>query len=200
MQLKLEDSLISRLTKVLFCSGEKEIYDSVLEQQKEQKEFQHLIPIARDLYQTNDIEIDDFPNFSEALGDLGKDGGVWVSAWVWVPVEQSEKDDEVCDLGMHTCEEVAGTMDGKTFCEKAQAGRNLMIDITTYLSAIGFSDPDSVGESEYRAVYDTIHDGLAEVPPEERLEMVLAMLEQFEKIAHCEIHLLKKARKEKQNA
>lgn len=48
---------------------------------------------ARDNYETDDVEIDDMPLFSEGSG------GVWVSAWVWVSNlaagEDGEDDEDV---------------------------------------------------------------------------------------------------------
>ncbi len=43
---------------------------------------------ARDLYQTEDCEIDDDPKFSDCR-DEGE-GGVWVAAWVWVATAETE--------------------------------------------------------------------------------------------------------------
>ena len=69
-----------------------------------------------------------------------------------------------------------------------------MIDITTYMAEIGFYAPEDVGESEYRAIYDCIHDGLHGVEEDELLDHTLAMLKQFEDIAGQEIKRLKSAR------
>jgi len=43
------------------------------------------IEAARSNYASDDIEIDDLPMVAETA-----DGGVWVSAWVWVPLEQDD--------------------------------------------------------------------------------------------------------------
>lgn len=50
-----------------------------------QAEFPGHIAQARESYASDDVEIDDAPEVSEA------DNGVWVAAWVWV------RDDEVTD-------------------------------------------------------------------------------------------------------
>lgn len=41
------------------------------------------------------------------------------------------------------------------------------------------SDPDTVCQSEYRAIYDCIRDALQDAPEDERLEIALAMLKEF---------------------
>jgi hypothetical protein len=41
-----------------------------------------LINKARDLYQTDDVEIDDLEVKTSVA-----EGGTWVAAWVWVPEE-----------------------------------------------------------------------------------------------------------------
>ncbi len=43
-----------------------------------------LITAARNEYQTDDVEIDDFPFLSPT------DNGTWVSAWVWVANPEDE--------------------------------------------------------------------------------------------------------------
>ena len=47
-----------------------------------------------------------------------------------------------------------------------------------------FPDPDKVGQSEYRAIYECIADGLADTPPEEQVQMAHSMLEEFHNWAH----------------
>jgi len=42
-----------------------------------------------------------------------------------------------------------------------------------------FPNPDKVGESEYRAVYDHLKDFLADCPEDERMEMCETILEEF---------------------
>lgn len=42
---------------------------------------------AREMYESDDIEIDDDPEV--ALGPEGE--GAWVAAWVWVPAEGSDE-------------------------------------------------------------------------------------------------------------
>jgi hypothetical protein len=44
------------------------------------------IAAARDMYASDDVEIDDNPKLSHA------DDGVWVAAWVWVSREDAEHD------------------------------------------------------------------------------------------------------------
>lgn len=39
------------------------------------------VTMARRIYETNNIEIDEYPQVSVA------DNGVWVQAWVWLPKE-----------------------------------------------------------------------------------------------------------------
>jgi hypothetical protein len=43
---------------------------------------------AAELYAGNDIEIDDVAYLSEG------DGGTWVSAWVWMPCDSSDEENE----------------------------------------------------------------------------------------------------------
>jgi hypothetical protein len=55
-----------------------------------------LIAKARDIYQTNDCEIDAVALFSNA-----QPAGCWVSAWVWVSAEElpllAQKEQEDCN-------------------------------------------------------------------------------------------------------
>lgn len=46
--------------------------------------LQLIVDQARDIYGTDDVEIDDQPVLSVA------DGGVWVSAWVWVETPEGD--------------------------------------------------------------------------------------------------------------
>lgn len=43
-----------------------------------------------------------------------------------------------------------------------------------------FTDPDHIGESEYRTIYDFCADALADAEPGTEIEFVVAILEQFE--------------------
>lgn len=47
------------------------------------------IEAARNNHCSDDVEIDDVPTLS--IGDEG----VWVSAWVWVPIETEDEDEEL---------------------------------------------------------------------------------------------------------
>ncbi len=49
------------------------------------KDHEETIETARKSYCTDDVEIDDDPMVS-----IGEDG-VWVGAWVWVPLEKQER-------------------------------------------------------------------------------------------------------------
>lgn len=51
------------------------------------------IQAARDNYASDDIEIDDTPLLSPG------EGGVWVSAWVWVPTADDEDDNDSTNAG-----------------------------------------------------------------------------------------------------
>ena len=58
-----------------------------------------------------------------------------------------------------------------------------MTTIAERLEMWGFADPDDVGESEYRAIYDTIADGLTsqdeDDPDASPSELADAMLQSF---------------------
>lgn len=54
---------------------------------KANEDFSDAISDAHSQYANDDVEIDAFPLISEA------DKGVWVSAWVWVPLPEKEIDD-----------------------------------------------------------------------------------------------------------
>lgn len=43
-----------------------------------------------------------------------------------------------------------------------------------------FPDPDNVGQMEYRAIHDHIKEVLDDCPEEERFELAIGMLEEFE--------------------
>lgn len=59
--------------------------DALLKQmEQERKDHAGLVEKAIDTHVTDDVEIDEFPLLSVA------DEGVWVSAWVWVPRDESE--------------------------------------------------------------------------------------------------------------
>jgi len=50
---------------------------------------QAYIKAARDLWETDELEIDDHPRVS-----LGGDAGAWVSAWVWVQDAEAGLEDD----------------------------------------------------------------------------------------------------------
>ena len=54
----------------------------------EAKAYADVIEEARDTYCNEEIEIDDEPDLSIA------DGGVWVSAWVWVQTFNEDEEEE----------------------------------------------------------------------------------------------------------
>lgn len=41
-------------------------------------------------------------------------------------------------------------------------------------------DPDKIGQCEYRVIYDALKDTLEDCPKEERMELAIAMLDEFE--------------------
>lgn len=41
-------------------------------------------------------------------------------------------------------------------------------------------DPDDVGQSEYRTIYETLRDTLRDCPEEERFDLAVSMLDEFE--------------------
>ena len=53
-----------------------------------------------------------------------------------------------------------------------------------------FQDPDHVGQSEYWAIYETVHDGAEIVDPDkpldrEQFNQILGILGEFEAVARC---------------
>jgi len=61
------------------------------ESAQERLDHEETIAAARNNYCTEDIEIDDEPMVS--IGDEG----VWVAAWVWVPIESEEGESDADD-------------------------------------------------------------------------------------------------------
>lgn len=56
-----------------------------------------------------------------------------------------------------------------------------------------FPDPDTVGQSEYRAIHTCIGDALDDCPEEERMDLALGMLKEFKAWAKSMRKTLKKA-------
>lgn len=57
------------------------------ETDQERRDFPDILKQARGLHASDEVEIDDDPFLSIA------DEGVWVSAWVWVPKQDTEDDE-----------------------------------------------------------------------------------------------------------
>lgn len=76
--------------------------------------FQWAIDEARDMYanDTDDIEIDDGAEVSDAREVPDGDGGVWVQAWVWVPADRCpvQTTPPLCECGRET--HLCATADG----------------------------------------------------------------------------------------
>ncbi|TBR75368.1 MAG: hypothetical protein EPN64_13070 [Burkholderiaceae bacterium] len=78
--------------KVVACweSGDlaaavRELSKQLREIREEREAHEETIATARKTHANDDLEIDDEPMISEG------DDGVWVSAWVWVPIEKEER-------------------------------------------------------------------------------------------------------------
>lgn len=55
-----------------------------------------------------------------------------------------------------------------------------------------YTDPDVVGEAEYRAIYDLLASTLADCPPDERVDLCRRMLQEFRDAADSMLHILDK--------
>lgn len=58
-------------------------------------------------------------------------------------------------------------------------------------------DPDDIGQSEYRAIYEHMKDALEDCPDEDRFGLALAMLDEFKLWADALKNTLKKASSKK---
>ncbi len=72
----------------LLDEGKPEEAAAILRQMTDRPDDAYDIEAAARLKATDELEIDDGPCFSDA------NEGCWVSAWVWVPREESEDDEE----------------------------------------------------------------------------------------------------------
>lgn len=56
-----------------------------------------------------------------------------------------------------------------------------------------FTDPDVIGESEYRAIYELLEDVLPNCPEDERTDACRNILEEFRDCADDMLHIIAKA-------
>ena len=64
----------------------------VLGMESDRKTYASYIERARNELADDDLEIDDEPMLSPAVGDEFDTQGVWVNCWVWVPLKSDEDD------------------------------------------------------------------------------------------------------------